>query len=127
MTLVSSLTVKYNNTMKELVAKHASLITRMITDCPHAEWYTSKLEKKKKRKLERRYVKTMSSEYAHEFPMKCAHVSDLLIKTCKMFYCQQIQEQSGNQNGLLKVFNTVQPPLSAHDTLEELVNRFSLI
>jgi len=129
---VSSLTKNYNQTMRELVEKYAPLITKTITERPHAEWYTSKLEKEKrtKRMLERRYVKTLSWDDAHRFNVQCAHVSDLLVKTRETFYSEQIKEQSGNQKGLFKVFNkllhrTVDQPLPTYDSLEELVNRFA--
>jgi hypothetical protein len=46
---LSDLTFYYNNTLQQLLDKHAPLKTKTITERPQAEWYTAELEKRGRR------------------------------------------------------------------------------
>ncbi len=78
---VSDLVSFYNKTRSHLLDKHAPLRRKTITVHPQAEWYTSEieLEKRKQRKLERIYRKSLSSTDAQDFLVQCTYYSELLV------------------------------------------------
>ena len=117
--------------LTELADKHAPINIKTITERPEAEWYTTELEQEKrlKRKLERRYRCTCSSEDAQGFSLQCALYSDMLLSTRRAFYTNKIEYHAGDQKALFKVFNklmhrTNEQQLPAHDDLGKLTNRF---
>ena len=129
---VSDLVSCYNKTMSHLLDKHAPLRRKTITVHPQAEWYTSELEleKRKRRRLERIYRKSLSSTDAQDFLVQCAYYSELLVKTRQQFYVTKIEDSSGDQRSLFKVLNKLlhreyEQQLPAFDDLNELVNRFA--
>jgi hypothetical protein len=129
---VSELVSRYNSVMQELADKHAPAKTKTITVKPHAEWYTTELEqqKRKKRKLERVYRKTVSSEDLQAFLLQCAYYYDLILTTRQQFYSGKIEANAGDQKALYGVLNYLlhrqkEQQLPSHDNLYELTSRFA--
>ncbi len=128
---VSDLVSCYNKTMSHLLDKHPPLRRKTITVHPQAEWYTSELEleKRKQRRLERIYRKSLSSTNAQDVLVQCAYYSELLVKTQQQFYVTKIEDSYDDHRFLFKVLNKLlhheyEQQLPAFDDLNKLVNRF---
>ena len=79
---------EYNTTLQNIADSYAPTKNRIIKTRPQAEWYTLELqtEKKKRRKCERRYRRTGTSEDARLFKEQSDHYCSLLISTRQQFY-----------------------------------------
>ena len=131
---VSNLVSGYNQVLQDVVDKHApSKNSKITVTSPRAEWFTPELqvEKKKKRKLERNYRRTGTSEDARLFKEHSDHYSKLLISTRQTFYNEKIQTCAGDQKALYSVLNKLlhrvtETQLPVHDCPSELANRFAI-
>ena len=131
---VGDLVSGYNQALQDLVDKHApSKNSKVTTTHPHADWFTSQLqeEKRKKRKLERNYRRTGTSEDVRLFEEQSNHYSKLLISTRQKFYNEKILTCAGDQKALYSVFNkllhrTTEPQLPVHDCPSKLADRFAI-
>ena len=129
---VSELVSQYNKVMSGLLDRHAPIKAKTITLRPQAEWYTTELENEKrtKRRLERKYRKTLLSEDAHAFQIQCARYSELLVTTRQQFYATKVEQHAGDQKSLYKIINKLlhrsnEQLLPAYDSLAELTDRFA--
>ena len=79
---------------------------RTITVRPSAAWYNGDIdqEKRKRRKLERRWRKSRLVINRESYKEQCKVVSSLIKKAKENYYSNIIQENKGNQKVL---FNTV--------------------
>ena len=79
---------EYNSTLQNIADSYAPTKNRIIKTRPQAQWYTLELqtEKKKRRKCERRYKRTGTSEDARLFKEQSHHYCSLLISTRQQFY-----------------------------------------
>lgn len=129
---VSDLTIFYNNKLHDLLEKHVPLKSKTITLRAQAEWFNNELlqVKRKKRKLERKYRLTNTSEDARRFKEHSEYYSQLLATTRHDYYTNKIESNSRDQKALFHVLNkllhrNVDQQFPPHDNLEELTNRFS--
>ena len=115
-----------------LIDKHAPLRERVVTVSPKAPWYNSEIDtdKRMRRKLEHKWLKTKSQIDYDNFREQCAVVNDLILKSKETFYNGKIEDCDGDQNLLFKVIDKIlhdndEPQLPSYNSLDELVNKFA--
>ena len=97
---------KYETELTRVLDIHAPEKRRTITVRPAAAWYNGDIdrEKRKRRKLERRWRKSCLVIDRELYKEQCKFVSSLIKKAKENYYSNIIQENKGNQKVL---FNTV--------------------
>lgn len=84
--------------------KHAPLKERLVAIRPAAPWYTDEIsqEKRKRRRLERKWCSSKNPDDRALFVHQCSVVNNL-VKTSKMqYYLSIIKENRGNQKQLFR-------------------------
>jgi hypothetical protein len=78
----------YNSVLRDLLEKRISLKSKTVTLRPQAEWFDAKLliEKRAKRKLERKFRLSNSPEDIRQFNEHSEYYSHLLLTTRQKFY-----------------------------------------
>lgn len=129
---VCDLATGFNQVLRELVDKHVPLRHRTITMRPQAEWFTPELlvEKRKKRKLERRYRHSRALQDFNLFKEQCDRYDRLMKVARQSFYNDKIESCTGDQKTLFSVLDKLLHRVSgsqlpAHDSSSELANRFA--
>ena len=129
---VSECVHHYDHTLHNLIDIHAPARNKTILLRPRAPWFTYdlSLEKRKKRRLERRYRNTGITEDALLFKEQSARYCQLLSTTRETFYNSKMVENAGDQKALFSVVNKLlhrksETHLPAYDNLNELTNRFA--
>ena len=89
-----------------ILDQHAPTKRRTITLRPAAPWYTNdiKVEKTKRRRLERQWRKTRLTIHRQLYVEQCTLVNNLICESKLKFYSSVIEQNSSNQTVL---FNTV--------------------
>ena len=130
--LVSESVHQYDRILHALTEKYAPLRKKNISIRPRAQWFTTELseEKRKKRRLERRYRRTGAPKDIQAFNEQCVYYCQLLSTTRQSFYINKIQENTGDQRVLFFVVDKLlhrktEPQLPVHENLNELTNRFA--
>ena len=97
---------KYETELTRVLDIHAPEKKRMITVRPAAAWYNDDIdrEKRKRRKLERRWRKSRLVIDRELYKEQCKVASSLIKKANENYYSNIIQENKGNQKIL---FNTI--------------------
>ena len=82
--------------------KRGSIILR-----PHSPWYNDSIdaEKKRRRKLERRWRKSRLSIDRKLYVTQCGVVNDMMISAKSNYYSSIIDENKGNQTVLFKTMD----------------------
>ena len=129
---VSECVHHYDHTLHNLIDIHAPARNKTILPRPRAPWFTYdlSLEKRKKRRLERRYRNTGTTEDALLFKEQSARYCQLLSTSRETFYNSKIVENAGDQKALFSVVNKLlhrksETQLPAYDNQNELTNRFA--
>ena len=92
------LVANFEITLTNLLDRHAPIKKRTITLRPYAPWYNDSIdvEKKKRRKLERRWRMSSLSTDRQLYITQCGIVNDM-IRDAKSVYCSSIiAENKGN-------------------------------
>ena len=123
----------YNSTLTEIFDKHAPVVTRVVNYKPLARWYTSDIttEKRKRRRLERRLVKTDSQSDRVVYRKQCLTVNKFVCSAKSVYYSGEILTASGNKKELFKVARNLlgedaSSPLPIHDSSQDLATDFSV-
>ena len=95
----------YNSLLASILDKHAPVKRRVITIRRAAPWYTEevKTEKKKQRRLERRWRTTQSASDREKCIRQCHAVNNMLSSSTLHYYSTLITE---NRYDLRKLFST---------------------
>ena len=106
---VNDLTNAYNNTLSNLLDKHAPLKSKIVTIHPTSPWYTPEIHeaKKVKRKAERIWRRTKLTVHRDIFITERNKVNKLIIKSKKDYYANTLNESSNIQRDLYKCVNTL--------------------
>ena len=97
----------YNCVLKSLLDKHAPLKRKTVTIRPSSPWYTLEVaeEKRKRRRLERKLLKTRSQTDRDHYVYQCRVVIDLIDGLRSSYYTSIIHENSKDQKILFKTVN----------------------
>ena len=97
---------KYEYELSRILDNHAPVRRRIVTIRPLALWYNSNIdvEKKKRRKLERRWRKSRLTIDRESYQEQCKLVSSMIKDAKTNYYSNIINENKGNQKVL---FNTI--------------------
>ena len=98
--LVSS----YNNTLMATLDKHAPLMTRTIVQRPRVPWFSQEIReaKRQRRKAEKKWRKSRLESDLVAFKAKRNFTTRLMSKARREFYCNFIDENSGDQKKLFR-------------------------
>jgi exonuclease III len=108
----------YNSTLKNLLDKHAPLISKSIRSKPSQPWFTPALNKLKsaKRRLERAWSKSHSSDDLKLLRSATNHYHAAVIKAKRNFNISLISSQVTNPRQLWKTVNKL-----LHRTLPQVL------
>ena len=101
-----SLLDEYENTLLKILDKYAPMKRRMITLRPSAPWYMDEIreEKKKRRRLERRWRSSRLCIDRQLYADQCKLVNNMLKLAKSSYYSSIISDNTSNQKIL---FNTI--------------------
>ena len=121
----------YNSELLSILDFHAPLSTRTVTVRPAAPWYSNeiKIEKRKRRQLERRWRESRLPQDRLRFTEQCRLVNRLLWSSRASYYSQIVNENQSDQRKLFGIVDKLlhaQPDISypPHSTSSELANCF---
>ena len=120
------------NTLKNLLDKHAPLISREIRKHPKCSWYKDEFRKEKrmKRRAERKYLKSHLTIHFDILKQQTRYYNELLKSAKSDYYKTKIDEcDTKNPFKTVNSFfsiskNTKKTILPIHESKLELVNRF---
>ena len=86
---------------------HAPLKTRFVTSRPSAPWYSKGIaaEKRKRRKLERRWRKSGTEADKLQYPNQCSRVRKLLKSSKMSYYASLINENKSDSKVLFNIID----------------------
>ena len=127
---VSQAVQLYDNGITKIIDKHAPVVTKEIKIRPNTSWYTSEIarEKRKRRKLERKWRKSRLQIDRDIFKSQRQHVNSLICKAKQEYYAERISNAKGHKelysvcNELLNKQKT--SVLPKHDCAKDLADRF---
>jgi hypothetical protein len=98
---------RYNTGLRELLDKHAPLMTKEITDRPNTPWYDDNLRaaKRERRRAERVMRRTKLTVHKEIYTDACAKYNKLLLQTKQDYYSTKIKENSNDQRQLFRLTN----------------------
>ena len=85
---------QYDSELSKVVDVHAPLKTCFVTSRPSAPWYSEEIaaEKRKRRKLERRWRKSGTEADKLQYSDQCSRVRKLLKSSKMSYYASLINE-----------------------------------
>ena len=103
---LAELVLHYDSVLSSILDKHAPIRKRVVTVRPAAPWYTERIsdEKRKRRKLERRWRASSLDSDNQIYQQQCALVKELLYQLKSDYYSNLISE---NQSDLRKLFTVI--------------------
>ena len=129
---VNELVDRYISGLSSLVDVHAPLITRTITQRPHAPWYSENLRaaKQLRRALERKWRKTNDDDDKARYREQCAMVAKQLYADKAEYYSVQIANCQNDSKMLHKITDSLiishhQQRLPTDNSNEHLANTFA--
>ena len=129
---VSALIDCYESTLSRLLEQHAPIKKRVVTLRPAAPWYNDhiRMEKAKRRKLERIWRKNKLTINREMFVEQCKCVNRLIADSRMKFYADTIQDNSSNPRVLFSTFVKLlhlkaTPKLPSHENAIDLANTFA--
>ena len=129
---VDDLVNRYNNNLSTVLDDFASLVNKTVTSRPFCEWYTDELRQTKRevRRLERKYIKTITLFDRGIFRGKCHFYKEQLDSAKTQFYCDKFSNcddrklfQMVNNLSMPNVGGTISPESRSKQLL---ANNFSL-
>ena len=102
-----TLVTRYDQVLPSLLDAHAPSRQRTITVRPKAPWYTSDFasQKKLRRKLEHLWRRRKSQTHRKEYQKQCCVVKDLFFASKQTYCCENIKDNSYNQEFLFSIIN----------------------
>ena len=99
----------YNDSLEEVLDKHAPRKTKVLVVRPKVPWYTDDLKQLKslRRKLERKLVKSNSENTRRAYAEIRAKYSSLLNQARKVYYTSLIDNCEGDSKKLFRVVNSL--------------------
>ena len=129
---IELLVSQYNSVLHHILDKHAPEQTKTVTVRHHTPWYTDaiKQEKKNRRKLERKWIKTRSEDDRAKYQQQRNIVTEMISAEKSSFYSALVLEKRGDPKGLFKIINTLlhrkqDLPLPPHESDSALANDFA--
>ena len=129
---LDDLICQYNTVLSELLDKHAPLKKRMITLRPAAPWYTDAIrtEKRKRRKLERRWRASGLTVHRELYVNQCKLVNKCIFDAKMGYYSALIEENDSDPKKLFSSFDKVlhrkaKRKFPHSDYVKSLVNAFA--
>jgi hypothetical protein len=129
---IDELVDQYNTVLSNLLDKHAPLITKTFVLRPDTMWYNEELrvEKRKRRRLERRWRRSKLTVDKELHAEQCHIVSNLIKKAKCQFYAQCVEDCHGNPKALFSLINKLfgqnkSTPLPSYHSIEDLTRRFN--
>ena len=129
---LNDLICQYNTVLSELLEKHAPLKKRMITLRPAAPWYTDAIrtEKRKRRKLERRWRASGLTVHRELYVDQCKLVNKCIFDAKMGYYSALIEENDSDPKKLFSNFDKVlhrkaERKFSHSDDVKSLANAFA--
>ena len=121
----------YNDNLKSLLDSYAPLKTKSVKIVPHAPWFDLEYRelRKRRRKAERKYMKTRSSSDKKEFSTLRKMTTNLAFRKKREFFSDKIQNCSSSKalfscvNRLMD--NTKSDALPTHESPAELASKFN--
>ena len=97
----------YNSTLKDILDKHAPLISRSIKERPRVPWFNEeiKMAKRERRKAEKKWRRTKLYTDLAAFKIKRNATTALMNKARRKFYTNFIEENSKDQKKLFAASN----------------------
>ena len=104
---LTSLCSRYDDVISAIVDKHAPLVTKTITVRPNSPWYTDDIgvEKSTRRRLERRWRRTLLPEHRLAYVAQCKLVKGLVLNAKTKYYSNLISESSSNSKALFQTID----------------------
>ncbi|KAK3755485.1 hypothetical protein QZH41_001053 [Actinostola sp. cb2023] len=128
---LEDLTQCYNVTLSKILDKHAPLKRKVIVVRPRVPWFTVELKdlKAKRRKLERKWLKSKHQNDRDAYRSICNQYSALLKDTKKKHYAELIDQCAGDSKKLFQVVNSLckerrENPLPSHEDPRQLADDF---
>ncbi|KAJ8028772.1 hypothetical protein HOLleu_31107 [Holothuria leucospilota] len=89
-----SLITQYDKVLRSILDDHAPDVERCVILRPHAPWYSDALRdaKQKRRRLERKWLKSGLTVHKDIYKRQCTIYRDLLSKAKSNYHCQEIAE-----------------------------------
>ena len=99
MKTVDDVVKQYNDTLADLIDKHAPEITKTISLRPHAPWYTDALRdtKREKRQLERRMLKSGLQVDKQAYTDQCKKYHSMLESAKTEHHRSEIADSNSKQ------------------------------
>ena len=128
---LTCLVENFEITLTNALDAHAPIKKRTITFRPYAPWYNDSIdvEKRKRRKLERRWRKSnLSTDKL--YITQCGIVNNMISDAKSIYYSSIIAENKGNQKVLFKTIDQLlqrkqEPRFPTSTSSEQLVNEFA--
>ena len=104
---LQTLVSRYNSVLSALLDKHAPLKSKCVTIRPSSAWFTPEVseEKRKRRGLERRWLKSGLEIDQINYVYQCRVVTNLIDKLKSSYYTAIIQENASDQKTLFTCVN----------------------
>ena len=122
----------YNDILGSLLEKHAPMQQKTVTLRPKADWYNSSIdtEKRQKRRLEHKWLKTKSPFDESAYNEQCKKVDALINDSKSTYYNNKISEAGNDQKKLFGLINKIfhkssDKKLPSHDDTLDLCTQFS--
>ena len=121
----------YNSDIRNVINKHAPLVTKEIILRPSSPWYTDELRaaKRERRKAERRWRRTKLTVHREMFLEVCQCSNELLLDVKKQYYRSKVEDYGNDPKRLFALTkhlmgdtNECQLPKSDSNTV--LANQF---
>ena len=129
---LTPLVENFEITLTNVLDTHAPIKKRTITFRPYAPWYNDSIdvEKRKRRKLERRWRKSNLSTDKQLYITQCGIVNDMISDAKSIYYSSIIAENKGNQKVLFKTIDQLlqrkqEPRFPTSTSSEQLFNEFA--
>ncbi len=121
-----------NQGLTSLINTHAPLREKTVSNHKTAPWYTHTIrsEKRRKRKLERKWRKFKTNLHKHNFRCQCIKLNKLLHTSRVKFYNDMLADSGNDARTVFKVAKTLtghntEPILPKHSNLATLTKEFS--
>ena len=128
---INGIKIRYNWELSSVLDKHAPLKSRMVTMRPAAPWFREeiKLERRVRRRLERRWRRTRLPEDRLRFIEQNRIVNELLLSVRSQYYTKLIDDNCLNQRKLFGIVGKLlhrspAPQYPSCSSVADLANRF---
>ena len=129
---ITSISTAYNNTLTEILDKHAPKKEKTVSFRMQVPWFNDTLHqvKRERRKVERKWRRSRLASDYHTFKEVKNRYNLQLFKYQCTFYCDKITECGTDSKALFQIMNSIlhgktSPKLPEHENGEELANRFA--